>query len=625
MRLLILFTGLLLSAITSVAQPFLVETDKDGSLMVSREGTTRVFIDSSGGKLPVEVVDSLMRNRYRILKNNVHVLKYNKAASWFSFDIENTSGKDANLVIGLGDPYLDKVSFYKKAGNSIRLADTAGALHPFGTRSVVDKNIAFVLTVPAHATVACLIRTKNVYHHTFMQLKIETVKSYEASLLKEYLSWGVATGILCFVMVFSLVIFFVEKNKEYLFFGCYVFSTIVWVWSNTGLGYQFIWSDYPQAMIRIRFMAAVGTIAAMMQSTQSFIGQHRSNSRFYNGMNITKVMLLLLAAVLLVPYTFNDDETLISRFIITGDVVIIMGIVLMVTSLMEKMKQGFRPALYYLVSMLILIVGTVLLVLARLNIISPTFLTLNGNYIGIMLQVLILAIGHIQRYQQYRREKEEAIVRMIRQEQETLLQVTLARENERNRIAADMHDELGAGISSLRLIGELAERKSSLQEIKHDVGRFTSSAMELAQKVKDIVWTLNPENDTLLNFVYYIHRYGQKLFEDTGIRFDMGIPPSIPHSVLQGDKRKHLLLVVKEAFTNVLKHSGADAVLVAIGFENAQLQIRIKDNGKGIDSRTATGGNGLRNMKMRMEVVGGSLHIGSENGTAVVLAIPIVS
>jgi signal transduction histidine kinase len=297
----------------------------------------------------------------------------------------------------------------------------------------------------------------------------------------------------------------------------------------------------------------------------------------------------------------------------------------MVTSLMEKMKQGFRPALYYLVSMLILIVGTVLLVLARLNIISPTFLTLNGNYIGIMLQVLILAIGHIQRYQQYRREKEEAIVRMIRQEQETLLQVTLARENERNRIAADMHDELGAGISSLRLIGELAERKSSLQEIKHDVGRFTSSAMELAQKVKDIVWTLNPENDTLLNFVYYIHRYGQKLFEDTGIRFDMGIPPSNPHSVLQGDKRNHQLLVVKEAFTNVLKHSGADAVLVAIGFENAQLQIRIKDNGKGIDSRTATGGNGLRNMKMRMEVVGGSLHIGSENGTAVVLAIPIVS
>jgi signal transduction histidine kinase len=612
---------LLLSGTNGIAQSFFRVTEKNGQLLVSKEGLIRVFIDSSGGKLPTETIVSTLAGKFKPLETNTYILKDSKAAQWFLLEISNTASKDASLVLDLGDPYIDRIMLYRKDTGSVSLTDTAGALNRFEQRPLTSRNFAFPISVPAHTSTVYLLKVKNIYHHIFIRINLFTLKAYESSILREYLVWGALSGVLLFVFIFSMVIFLVEKDRLYLFFSLYVLATIVWIWSNNGLGYQYIWSNYPQAMIRMRFMAGVLTVAALVQSMQSFIGHQKSNSHFYRGTIRIKAVLVLLAAVLLVPYTFNDNEFLISLFIITGDLVIVLAVVFLFASLIEKMKQGFKPALYYLVSTMVLLVSIVLLILARMNIISPVFIAVNGNYIGILLQVLILSVGHIQRYQQYRREKEQVIVQMVKQEQETILQVALAKENERNRIAADMHDELGAGISSLRLIGELAERKDSLPEIKNDIERFTSSAKDLGQKVKDIVWTLNPENDSLANFIYYIHRYGQKLFEDTAISFDMGIPPSIPAVVLPGEKRKHLLLVIKEAFTNVLKHSGASAVLLAVGFEDHQFQLRIKDNGHGIKEELHYGGNGLKNMRKRMEAIGGAISIKNDNGTSISLII----
>jgi signal transduction histidine kinase len=616
---------LLFIAVHANAQSPFVVTEEKGQLSVSKEGSILVFIDSSGGKLPVGGIASVPAEKFRPLETKTYILKNSKAAQWFSIVVNNTGSKNASLVLDLGDPYIDRIMLYQKDADFTRLIDTAGALNRFGQRPLTGRNFAFPISIPAHTSTSYLLKVKNTYHHIFIRINVFTLKAYESSILREYLVWGILTGVLIFVFIFSMVIFLVEKNQLYFFFSLYVLATIVWIWSNNGLGYQFIWNNYPQAMIRVRFMAGVLTVAALVQSMQSFIGQHSSNSRFYRGTNIVKILLIILAVVLLVPYTFNDDEFLITLFIITGDLTIILAVVFLFASLVEKMRQGFRPALYYLVSTMVLLVSIVLLILARMDIVAPVFVAVNGNYIGILLQVLILSVGHIQRYQQYRREKEQAIVQMVKQEQETILQVTLAKENERNRIAADMHDELGAGISSLRLIGELAERKDSLPEIKNDIERFTLSAKDLGQKVRDIVWTLNPENDTLANFIYYIHRYGQKLFEDTTISFDMGIPPSIPDVVLPGEKRKHLLLVIKEAFTNILKHSGASSVLVAVGFEGHGFQLRIKDNGRGIKAETNSGGNGLRNMHKRMEEIGGAIQINNDSGTSVILAIYISS
>ncbi|MGX5816780.1 ligand-binding sensor domain-containing protein [Chitinophaga lutea] len=196
-------------------------------------------------------------------------------------------------------------------------------------------------------------------------------------------------------------------------------------------------------------------------------------------------------------------------------------------------------------------------------------------------------------------------------------------DQERARISSDMHDDLGSGLSTIRLLSEIAKRKIKDSGQTKEIERISESAGELVDKMSEIIWAMNSSNDSLANLIAYIRSFAADFLEHAHIQHHFVIPENIPNVKLSGGTRRHIYLAVKESLHNVVKHSQATEVIIEVKvFKN--MTIMIKDNGKGFDpEKVRLFGNGLKNIEKRMAQVNGQADIISQNGTTVFLDIPL--
>lgn len=153
--------------------------------------------------------------------------------------------------------------------------------------------------------------------------------------------------------------------------------------------------------------------------------------------------------------------------------------------------------------------------------------------------------------------------------------------------------------------------------------KISTCADDLMNKMSAIIWSLDSKHDSLANLVDYVRRWAHDYFEYTPVDCKVIIPPIIPNKALSGDKRRNVFLCIKETLNNVLKHAGATVVTIRMQCDTI-LRIDIYDNGCGINGhKTNSYGNGLRNMKNRMELIGGNFTIEGKKGTRVILELKI--
>ena len=228
----------------------------------------------------------------------------------------------------------------------------------------------------------------------------------------------------------------------------------------------------------------------------------------------------------------------------------------------------------------------------------------------------VIAVVHYLSTQRLQRQLEG-----LRQQQ--------ALEKERSRIARDIHDQVGASLTQMSLLGELVESdKNSPDEVEGHARQISQAARDTTRTLDEIVWTVNPSNDTLDGLITYACKYAQEYLAVAGLSYRLDVPTQLPAALISPDVRHNIFLAFKEAITNVVRHAHASAVQIRLRLEPARFTLEIEDNGRGIagmDEKAAQSRNGLRNMRKRMEDVGGNFTIGpgSEVGTVVRLTAPI--
>ena len=198
-------------------------------------------------------------------------------------------------------------------------------------------------------------------------------------------------------------------------------------------------------------------------------------------------------------------------------------------------------------------------------------------------------------------------------------------EKERGRIARDMHDQLGASVTQVGLLAELARKNvGDPEKIIANTDRISRTALELGQSLDEIVWAVNPKNDSLNKFCDYMAVHAQELFQLTNILCRVDLPPEMPYYPLCAEVRHNLFLAVKEALNNIVRHAHAREVWMRFMLEETRFQISITDDGAGfVPDQMPSLRNGLQNMKKRIEDVGGTFTITSQQnqGTKVTLTI----
>jgi signal transduction histidine kinase len=193
-----------------------------------------------------------------------------------------------------------------------------------------------------------------------------------------------------------------------------------------------------------------------------------------------------------------------------------------------------------------------------------------------------------------------------------------ARVLERERLSRDLHDELGASLARLALLEDNA--------VSSERGSVSEHVQAALRSTEQIVWAVNPANDTLENLVAFLLVQADRIFKGTGVRCITEAPLDLPARGLEPDFRKNLFLATKEALTNTLKHARPKQVRLVVAFTDPILAITIQDDGVGVspDSERRFG-NGLKNMRQRMKSLGGSFEIGSGtgSGTRVVFRVSV--
>jgi len=197
-------------------------------------------------------------------------------------------------------------------------------------------------------------------------------------------------------------------------------------------------------------------------------------------------------------------------------------------------------------------------------------------------------------------------------------------EKERTRIATDMHDDLGAGLSRIKFLSETIGIKKQLQQpVEEEITSISGYANEMIGKMGEIIWALNEKNDSLSDLLSYTRSYAVEYLLTNGIESHVNAPAVFPSIFVSGEFRRNVYLSIKEALHNVVKHAQATRVIITIEI-NKYLQISIQDDGVGFDvNNKRPFSNGISNMQKRMKDIGGNLEIIQKNGTLVVLTTPL--
>jgi signal transduction histidine kinase/ligand-binding sensor domain-containing protein len=232
-----------------------------------------------------------------------------------------------------------------------------------------------------------------------------------------------------------------------------------------------------------------------------------------------------------------------------------------------------------------------------------------------IIGITILVVKRIQllRYQNQFREIEREF----------------AIEKERLRISKDMHDEVGASLTRISILSELAKQQQNQPAMAlKTISQISDISGGVVDEMSEIIWAMNPRNDTLDSFASYIRQYISGYLETVNIDCTFAFPDEIPSHFMSSELRRNLFLIIKESLHNVVKHADATKVHTELGVSGHMLRMSVADNGKGFDEKKIKSwGNGLTNMRRRMEESGGSFDVitGNSHGTKIKVEVNLVN
>jgi len=210
---------------------------------------------------------------------------------------------------------------------------------------------------------------------------------------------------------------------------------------------------------------------------------------------------------------------------------------------------------------------------------------------------------------------------------EKQLTIKTTEESERMRIAKDIHDDLGSGLSKINFLSELIKKDKNLNpNSSENAEAISETAQKLVLNMKDLIWALNPENTSLQGLTARIREHSADYLEDFGAELTLDFPKAINQLPITKESHRQILMAVKEALNNIVKHSKATLVEISITISEISLTCKIKDNGIGINNKTNQG-NGMNNMNTRITSIGGNFTVNSKpnEGTIILFVIPIQS
>jgi signal transduction histidine kinase len=442
------------------------------------------------------------------------------------------------------------------------------------------------------------------------------------SLFYELLFLGFMVCQVLYVLFQWLII----RRREYMYYFFYLAVVTLYFLSKqeTRYGIYFLFSQHPLWKVYLGKTLLILPYFFYFRFVRSFL-EMPANYPVLNKWIIRIENFLLAYMVFDLGLIFISFDRKLQTEIYTF---VLLLVFLLATVFMVYMYRQRKILAYYIVSGS-LFVGTghiMGLIFSYFEFVRHIDLGVSDVFIfsqvGIVLEICCFTAG--LSYKSHADEKEKI------RSQESLIEQLKANEllqsrmqHIRNKIAQDLHDDIGSTLSSISILSGLALEEKNSGHTLETMSEIKDSSILLMERMDDIVWSINPRNDSLENLLMRVKHFATTLFEAREIDYNIDIQDNINAVKLPTDYRQHIYLVLKEAINNLVKYAQATQAVIRVGYDQRVLELSIWDNGRGFDATRESGGNGIPGMRRRAEGMEAELEIRSVPGEGTTISLKV--
>jgi signal transduction histidine kinase len=536
---------------------------------------------------------------------------------WMKVDLKANKNETSRYFFKLNNPHINRLIVYE--GGQDTAAWILGDNFPFPQRPFLNRDLVIPLQLEAMESISLLILLDKKGETLLVEPELLTEEEFLQIGAIENLFMGLFIGWM--LIIFFAACFFAWNLREIsaLFYALFIISTTMWLCSHWGLGFQYLWPENLTWTDKSRPVFNILTNVLFLFLLLSFFPPLKKKSKLTYGI----YFFIALHLFLIIDSMFRPLPTIpvankMLYLRLTFGFSIFLTF-LTIYYLLRQMRAKVPYAGYYLSGISILIMFNALLQLHQsgISVEMPNFMYDFGSSFGILGETIFITAAFASRAAAFKKEKELLSFKILQKEKEVADRLIQVQEDERNRLARDLHDSIGGMLASIYLEADKIGKQPPSTD---KAGHLKLMIKQSMDEVRSISHNLTPPHLEELGLEKALQNHVQLVAEQNQLKINYYY--SIKENL---SKALQLMLyrICGELLYNVVKHAMASEVMVQLVSVNYTLEIIVEDDGKGMETKKKTNGIGLKNMRERVKYLKGEIHIDSNNqGTTVIIKIP---
>ncbi len=574
-------------------------------------GSTHVYQSQPGF---IEYIDSLDQGR---LQDAIHQFELGKAkvcdesvfnpgiASknyWFHFVLTNDGKQQRDVLIDIANPRINHLLLFEK-GKALQLKGSTGDFIPFAYRPFQHKNFIFSSNFLPGETKDFYLFVNQVGHVLNLPIEIYHTDDFDRINSRNYFTDGITYGILLFMALLTLVFFISTLHTLYLYYSLYIFVSIAWLLSYFGLGFQYIWPNYPEfSTIGAPCFASLNLLLNIQICM--VLLRVKENSRRLNMIgNVIKSIMFMFA---LFPFIINLNEhgyALNNGYLVAFLSSILLSVFYIVYIIILYASSGSFNARFYLLANVLKVPSLINLALFEFGV-TPGIHNLEGfMQSGLLVEIAILTFAISKRYTLFKFRTFQRVIK--------------AEEDQRQNFSKELHDGISNSLTSIRFqLQHMMSQVRNTGYIEEKLKEVCDNIGMVQVEARNISHNLMPNYLRTNSFIDIIRLYlqGLQLNHEASRQEGKSLPlfhfsTNKDHVQMPDDTKLHLFRVMQEVISNITKHSKATEVDIVITVKKSEMIIVVSDNGIGlnVEEKKNGKGNGLSNIFSRIQLINGKV------------------
>jgi signal transduction histidine kinase len=571
--------------------------DEKGSLIILNDpeqeykpGKRVLLFEDKSGELNFRQIQ-LLKSSFKPNHTNSINPGTTSSAIWCMLKLRNQTNEKWYLEIG--EPYIDYIDLYSIDQEGNTKVIKTGLLRSFKQRSIKVNHYIIPLNLGPDEEKTYYIRARS-YTILKVPLIINTIQNHFETNHREDLANGIYFGLIFALSLYNLFVFLLLKDKTYLYYVFYINflgATIAWL---RGYSPEFL-NAIPLNLNHGNNYAAL-TFIFLALFTHSFLNLEKTLPK-----HKWLIALFFAVSIATLVFTISGRFDLGFYFVL---LIVTINLPYIAFFGIYALKKGFRPAAFYILGFTFFTLGDFIFMLSENAKIHQTLL---GNYslqIGSSLEAIILSFALANKLNIFKKEKEETQAQALAQANEFTKELIRTQEEERKRIAGELHDSVGQSLSLLKNRITMLKKDLGKQPSLDELNELVSNTI---QEIRSITYGLRPFQLDLLGLTQSLKSLTEGVAEAGEIKFQTKIDNI--DGLVSREAEIYIFRIVQECLNNISKHSHASEALVEIKNPADKINIVIEDNGIGIEKKPNGNGFGIIGIKERVTILNGKLEI----------------